>query len=121
MPASRCRRTTWATASLRHWLYAASSTLSPCARARLSASKFGGRDKLPEWVVIMRSVLRFICSFPPGARHRYGVTRTGHVRRQPTLEPIDERFKRQRTLVAESNNPAAGRSDPVDRHGGRFG
>src|SRR5579863_6009053 len=65
---SRWRRTMSATAALSSCWNAASSVLSPSARARFAAISASGRGRLPTWLVRMRSALRRIGPFRLMAR-----------------------------------------------------
>src|SRR4051812_41213817 len=62
MPSSTCFFTTVSTAPLTALANAAPSTLPPDSRAFIGAMTSGRRARLPTWVVIMRSVLRFMAS-----------------------------------------------------------
>ena len=63
MPSSTCLATTSTTARFSVASYATGSTASPLSLATIASINSAGRGRLPTWVVIIRSVLRFMSRF----------------------------------------------------------
>src|SRR5215831_1502512 len=78
MPAAVCLRTTSTTASRTSLAQASRSYGWPRSCARRNGIRASGRDRLPTWVVRIRSVLRFMATLPGFRRASGSAPRPSH-------------------------------------------